>query len=54
MGVQASKSHVDGKKHKKVVAAVSVFFKKSAKSQNTSGESSQKMQSVVLNSKRLN
>ena len=32
MGVQALKSHADGKKHNEVVAAVSVFFKKSTKS----------------------
>ena len=42
MGVKALKSHADGKKHKEVVAAVSVFFKKSTKSQSTSSESSQR------------
>ena len=42
MGVQALKSHADGKKHKEVVAAVSVFFKKSTKSQNTSSERSRR------------
>ena len=42
MEVQALKSHADGKKHKEVVAAVSVFFKKSIKSQSTSSESSQR------------
>ena len=42
MEVQALKSHADGKKHKEVVAAVSVFFKKSTKSQSTSSESSQR------------
>ena len=42
MRFQALKSHADGKKHKEVVAAVSVFFKKSTKSQNTSSENSQR------------
>ena len=42
MEVQALKSHADGKKHKEVVAAVSVFFKKSIKSQSTSSKSSQR------------
>ena len=41
VGVQALKSHVDGKKHE-VVAVVSVFFKKSSKSRSTSSESSQR------------
>ena len=40
MGFQALKSYADGKKHE-VVAAVSVFFKKSTKSQNTSSENEQ-------------
>ena len=42
MGFQALKSHADGKTHKEVVAAVSIFFKKSTKSQRTSSESSQR------------
>ena len=42
VGFQALKSHADGKKHKEVVAAVSVFFKKSTKSRSTSSESSQR------------
>ena len=42
MGVKALKSHADGKKYKEVVAAVSVFFKKSTRSQSTSSESSQR------------
>ena len=42
MGFQALKSHADGKTHKEVVASVSVFFKKSTKSQRTSSESSQR------------
>ena len=42
MGVQALKSHAHGKKHKEVVAAVSVSFKKSTKSQSTHSESSQR------------
>ena len=42
MGVQALNSHALGKKHKEVVAAVSVSFKKSTKSQSTHSESSQR------------
>ena len=42
MEIQALKSHADSKKHKEVVAAVSVFSKKSTKSQSTSCESNQR------------
>ena len=42
MGFRALKSHADGKTHKEVVAAVSIFFKKLTKSQRTSSESSQR------------
>ena len=53
MEVQALKSHADGKKHKEVVAAVSVFFKKS-KVKVLVVRAAKEMQVVVLNSKRLN
>ena len=56
MGVQSLKSHVDGKKHKEIVATVSVFFKKPTKTQSklVLVKAAKEMQVVVLNSQYLN
>ena len=56
MGVQSLKSHVDGKKHKEIVATVSVFFKKPTKSQSklVLVKAAKEMQVVVLSSQYLN